>query len=348
MGKRRKNKSRIFSVIIAAAAIFVIAFAGFTVYMNEVDKPVNEADTGLVSVMIPSGTGTGGIAGILEKNGLIKNSIVFKFQSRTKGYDGKYKAGEYSLSPSMSMTEIMQNLVSGNVNTMRFTIPEGYTIKQTKDKLAAEGMVNADIFDQEVRSGQFDYKFLAGAPAGENRLEGYLYPNTYDVYTTSKEHDIIDRMLAQFSKVFKDEYYDRAKEMGLSINEIITVASMIERETMVDSERTKVASVIYNRLDKGQKLQIDATVQYALGEQKKRLYYKDLKIDSPYNTYVIKGLPPGPICSPGEKSIYAALYPEKTDYYFYVLKPELNGEHNFAKTDTEFEKYKRQYINAID
>ncbi|WP_130863694.1 endolytic transglycosylase MltG [Bacilliculturomica massiliensis] len=347
MGRRHRKKKKILPIIVGIAAVFVIAFAGFTVWMNSAAKPVDEGNTEQVSVTIPSGTGTGGIAQILEEKGLISSAAVFKFQSRSKGYDGKYKAGEYSLTASMSMTEIMDALVSGNVNTMRFTIPEGYTVKQTRDKLAAEGLVNGDLFDQEVASGQFDYRFLDGAPSGENRLEGYLYPETYDVFTTANEHDIINRMLAQFDKIFTDEFYSRARERNLSVNEVLTIASMIERETRVDSERAKVASVIYNRLEQGRKLQIDATVQYALGEQKERLLYKDLEIDSPYNTYKIEGLPPGPICSPGVASIKAALYPEDTDYLFYVLKPELNGEHNFAETEKQFQNYKNQYINAI-
>lgn len=348
MGRRRRSKrSKILPIIIAVAAVFVIGFAGFTVYMNSAGKPVDEGNTELVSVVIPSGTGTGGIASILEDNGLISSSTVFKFQSKSKGFDGKYKAGEYALSSGMSMTEIMDTLVSGNVNTVRFTIPEGYTVKQTRDKLANQGLVNAELFDQEMMTGQFDYKFMSGAPAGENRLEGYLYPETYDVFTSAREHDIIDRMLSQFNKVFKEEYYDRAKELNMSLNEVITVASLIERETRADSERAKVASVIYNRLDEGRKLQIDATVQYALGEQKDRLLNSDLKIDSPYNTYQIAGLPPGPICSPGEASIKAALYPEDTNYIYYVLKPDLNGQHNFTHSYDEFLKFKKQYLNAI-
>ena len=132
----------------------------------------------------------------------------------------------------------------------------------------------------------------------------------------------------------------------MDINEVMTIASLIERETMVDSEKAKVASVIYNRLEIGMKLQIDATVQYAMGESKQFLTYKDLEIESPYNTYQIDGLPPGPICSPGEASIKAALYPEDTDYIYYVLSAAKDGTHKFAKTGAEFQKYKQEYKNA--
>lgn len=346
--KRRRKSSRVIPAVTAVCVLAAAAFGGFMLYLDNGGKAVEPGSAAAVNVTIPSGAGTGKIAAILLEKGVIGSETVFKLQSRTKGTDGKYKAGEYALSPGMSMSEIMDVLVAGKVNTMRFTIPEGYTVKQTRDKLAAEGLINGEAFDQEASSGQFDYRFLKDLPPGKNRLEGYLYPETYDVFTTASEKDIINRMLSQFDKVFTDRDYDRAEELELSINQVVTIASMIERETMVDSERAKVASVIYNRLKKGQKLQIDATVQYALGKQKDRLLYKDLEVDSPYNTYKIAGLPPGPICSPGAESIKAALYPDDTDYYYYVLKPELNGEHNFAKTDSEFQKYKNQYIKAIN
>lgn len=184
-------------------------------------------------------------------------------------------------------------------------------------------------------------------PAGANRLEGFLFPETYDVFATSMEHDIINRLLGQFDAVYKDEYYNRATELGYDLNQIITIASLIERETRVDSERAIVASVIYNRLNMGMALQIDATVQYALGEQKDRLSYKDTEIDSPYNTYKVPGLPPGPICSPGEASIKAALYPENTQYVYYVLDAKMDGSHRFSKSYDEFLKNKNAYINAL-
>lgn len=347
MAAKRRNRKKILSFIVVLGVIILAGYMIFAVYLNNGSKALNPDSEEYVSVVIPSGTGTAGIGDILQDNNLIDSINVFRFQSKLKGYDGKFKAGEYRLSQNMSMVDMMKIIVSGNAATMRFTIPEGYDIKKTISKLSSEKLVNVEIFAQEIEIGQFNYKFLKDAPSGPNRLEGYLFPETYEIFTTSDEHDIINRMLEQFDRVFTEEYYQRAEELDMDINEVLTIASLIERETQVDNERAIVSSVIRNRLAAGMPLQIDATVQYALGEQKDRLTYEDLKIDSPYNTYRINGLPPGPICSPGAESIKAALYPADTNYLYYVLKPELNGTHNFAVTYDEFIRYKNQYLNAL-
>ncbi|MBR4074229.1 MAG: endolytic transglycosylase MltG [Firmicutes bacterium] len=348
MSKRRRKKKGnglLIAVIVIIAGI-AIGVGGFSVVMGDADKALDPDSSAMMTVEIPSGSTTTRIGTILVEQGIIDSADSFKLQSKMKGMDGKYKAGEYTLSPAMTMTEIMDILVSGNVNTVRFTIPEGLMVSEVADKLSAEGLINRELFMKEIESGEFNYRFLKDAPSGELRLEGYLYPNTYDVFTTASEHDIIDRLLRQLDTVFTDEMYARADELGMDLNEVMTIASLFERETMVDSERAKVASVIYNRLDIGMKLQIDATVQYALGESKQFLTYKDLEVDSPYNTYQIDGLPPGPICSPGEASIKAALYPEDTDYIYYVLSAAKDGSHKFAKTGSEFLKYKQEYKTA--
>ena len=348
MSKRRRKKkgNGLLIAVISLIILIAIGVGGFSVIMGDADKALDPDSTAMMVVEIPSGSTTTRIGNILVEQGVIDSADSFKLQSKMQGMDGKYKAGEYTLSPAMTMTEIMEILVSGNVNTVRFTIPEGLRVDEVADKLAAEGLINRDLFLKEIESGEFNYKFLKDAPAGKLRLEGYLYPNTYDVFTTASEHDIIDRLLRQLDTVFTDEMYARAEELGMDLNEVMTIASLIERETMVDSERAKVASVIYNRLDIGMKLQIDATVQYALGESKQFLTYADLEVKSPYNTYQIEGLPPGPICSPGEASIKAALYPEDTDYIYYVLSAAKDGSHKFAKTGSEFLRYKQEYKNA--
>lgn len=347
MGKRHnkvKSKTRlIISFVVVVGVLILAAAVIFSLYMGKESSPMDPNNKEAVTVTIPSGTGTGGIAGILEENKLIDNTGVFKLQSKTKGYDGKYKAGEYSLSPSMSMDEIMKVLIAGKADTVRFTIPEGYDIKRTTEKLASEGLINADVFAKEIESGQFDYKFLSDAPAGADRQEGFLFPETYDIYTTANEHDIIDKMLSQFNKVFTDEYYARAKELNMSVRDVITLASIIEREARVPEDRPIIASVFYNRLKIGMPLQSCATVQYILGEQKAVLSIKDTKIESPYNTYLNKGLPPGPIASPGADSIKAALYPADTNYLYFLAKGD--GSHAFSETYEQFLKDKAKYID---
>jgi len=347
MGKRHnrvKNKSRfIISSVVFTGIIILAAATVFSLYLGKENKPVDPGSKESVSVTIPTGMGTGGIADTLKEENLIGNADVFRLQSKLKGFDGKYKAGEYTLSPAMSMEEIMMKLIEGKTNTVRFTIPEGYDIKRTTEKLASEGLINPDVFSKEIESGQFDYKFLEGAPAGPNRLEGFLFPDTYDIYTNANEHDIIDKMLYQFSKVFTDDYYARAKELNMSVNDIITLASIIEREARVPEDRPIIASVFYNRLKIGMPLQSCATVQYILGEQKPVLSISDTKIESPYNTYLNTGLPPGPIASPGADSIKAALYPADTDYLYFLAKGD--GSHAFSSTYEQFLKDKAKYID---
>ncbi len=347
MGKRRnkvKNKRRLFfSTVIFIGIIILGAAMIFSLYMGNESKPADPDNNEMISVAIPSGSGTGEIADILVENDVIDNPMVFKLLSKTKGAEGKYKTGEYSLSSSMSMEDIMKILVSGKSNTIRFTIPEGYDIKRITEKLASEGLINAEVFAKEIESGQYDYPFLADAPAGENRLEGFLFPDTYDIYTTANEHDIINKMLSQFDIVFTREDYARAEELHMSVREIITLASIIEREARIPEDRPIIASVFYNRLKIGMPLQSCATVQYILGEQKAVLSIKDTQTESAYNTYLIAGLPPGPIASPGADSMKAALYPAETDYLYFLAKGD--GSHAFSITYDQFLKDKAKYIN---
>lgn len=345
--KQKKKGGRLWTAAVTCIAVIAAGSLGFSAVMKYEDRAIEPGDFTPVTVTIPSGSGTLGIGRILEENGLIKSANSFRLQSKLKGMDGRYKAGAYTLSPSYTTTQIMNILISGDADTIRFTIPEGLTIAQTMERLSAKGLINNDMFLKEIESGQFDYPFLKDAPSGASRLEGYLYPNTYDVFATASEHDIIDRMLKELNRIFTAQLYDRAEALGKNLNEVMTIASLIERESRVDSERALISSVIYNRLEKGMPLQIDATVQYALGEQKEFLTYQDLEIDSPYNTYKVKGLPPGPICSPGEASIRAALYPENTDYLYYVLSKEKDGSHRFAANYEQFLIYKNEYKQAF-
>jgi UPF0755 protein len=241
------------------------------------------------------------------------------------------------------MEEIMELLLTGKADTLRFTIPEGYDIKRVTAKLAEEGLINQEAFLKEIESGQFDYEFLKDAPAGPDRLEGFLFPETYEIFATANEHDIIDKMLYQFNKVFTAEYYARAEELGMSVREVITLASIIEREARVPEDRPIIASVFYNRLTIDMPLQSCATVQYILGEQKPVLSIKDTQIESPYNTYQNLGLPPGPIASPGADSIKAALYPADTNYLYFLAKGD--GSHAFSSTYEQFLRDKAKYID---
>jgi UPF0755 protein len=242
----------------------------------------------------------------------------------------------------------MSVLVEGeNKEVVKFTVPEGYTSTQTMKVLVDEGLMSEDEFWAEVETGTFDYKFLEGAPAGRARLEGFLYPETYETYRDAGAHAVIDMMLAQFDKLFTQEHYDRAAKLKRSVLEIVTIASLIERETAVEGERVVVSRVIYNRLKEDMPLQIDAAIQFMLPEPKEFLTESDLAIESEYNTYLNKGLPPGPICSPRISSVDAALHPKKGKQLFYVLDPALNGMHRFTENYDEFLVDKQAYQEAI-
>ena len=344
--KRVKKGSRRIVLILLLIVILIAAAGGY--FLMTINRAMSPGSEALVTVEVVSGDTTTDIAEKLEENGAISSEWKFRMKSRLSGNDGKYRAGVYQVGPGMTPDEIMDKMISGDQQQTKLTIPEGYTLEQTAEAAEKAGLCTKEEFLAETQNGEFDYRFMKYTGSGENRLEGFLYPETYLVPEGTSVHSLVDMMLAQFDKIFLSEYYDRAAEMGLTPRDIVTVASMIQRETSVAEEGAKVASVIYNRLEEGMKLQIDATVQYALGEQKARLTYADLKVDSPYNAYQVEGLPAGPICQPHESAIRAALWPEDTDYLFYVLKPDGSGSHNFAVTDEEFGEYREAYISSLE
>ena len=331
-------------ILIAVICVAVIIVAGAVFYITGLGKALDSNDTQTVSVIISSGSSTGQIGQILEEEGIISSADKFKIWSRIKGYDSQYKAGTYTLSPSMDFQEIADIIVSGKVTTVNFTIPEGYTIYQTASAIAAKGLGDYDTLVSLIEAGDFEYDFLKDAQNNKNKLEGYLFPNTYTVDEGMNEEQIIKVMLDQFEKQPYKVYAESGS--SYSLNDIITVASIIERECKVNEERPLVASVIYNRLAKGMPLQMCSTVQYVLGKQKEVLTYADTRIESPYNTYTNTGLPPGPICSPGLAAIKAALNPADTDYLYFVLSEKLDGTSNFSSDYAQFEKDKAAYDKA--
>lgn len=335
-------------IIIAIIAVVILAVGAGFFYLNSLDKAYDPEKKDTKIVTIESGSTTGDIGALLEKEGIIKGATSFKMFSKFKGYDGKYQAGTYGLAPSMKLSEIADAIISGKTQNMSFTIPEGYTIAQIADKLSDEGLIKKKKFLNLIKNGKFEYDFLKEAQSGENHLEGYLYPETYTVELNASEEDIINAMLTQFETVYTKEFSARAKELGYTQNQIMVIASIIERECVVDDERGTVASVIYNRLKEGMPLQMDSTVQYVLGKQKENLSYKDTEIESPYNTYTNTGLPPGPIGAPGIASIKAALYPEKTNYIYFVVDKKLDGSHVFSKDYNKFLKDKDEYYEALE
>jgi len=285
---------------------------------------------------VPPGASLSQIAHQLKQAGLVRNEPAFLWLAWRQGRAGSLRAGHYELSPHLSPQEILNKLAAGEVARRKVTFPEGLTLRQMAERVETAGLGRAARYRTlaEKQAARFGLSFI---PTGQS-LEGYLFPDTYQLPLGSSEEDLIEMQLRQFRKVF--DPLARQYPTALSVHEVVTLASLIEREAKQEAERRLIAGVLTNRLKKGWPLECDATVQYARGEHKARLLYRDLDIASPYNTYRHKGLPPGPIANPGRASLEAALNPAETDYLYYVARPE--GTHVFSRTYAEHQRAKRE------
>lgn len=338
-----KASSPIKIVLITLGVVFsifaVIVGAGGYYLYSQLQPPQPGSDQ-KVKVEIPMGSSAMKIAQILEEQGIIKNSKLFYYYVRFKDETG-FQAGTYELSPGYTINEIIEVLKEGTeAETVRFTIPEGLTVEETAKRLEEQGIVDAQRFLQVVNEGDFsDFAFIneipEDVPGRKYRLEGFLYPETYEVYKGASEEEVIRKMLSQFEKVFKEEWFQTMEELGFSLYEAVTLASIIEREAVLEEERKIISGVFHNRLNANWRLESCATVLYVLGIPKERLTLADLKVESPFNTYLNDGLPPAPIASPRAASIEASLYPEKHDYFFFVARNDGSRGHYFSRTYKE-------------
>lgn len=340
-------------VVVLCVAIWIVFFVARGVYdysyklMSK--KPAEDIVVKTIEVTVPKGATSKQIAALLHDNELINNTYYFLAYAKLSGKGSKFQYGDYTLNTGMTEEEIAEILTTNGAKkeTIKFTIPEGYTIQQIADKLQKEKICKASDFMVAINDVNYDYRFLEDIPDRNIKLQGYLFPSTYEVYKDASAQDIVSIMLKQFDKVFKDEYYTRAEELGMTVDEIVTMASIIEKEVRVDSEREMVAGIIYNRLGDGMKLQMCSTVMYALDKRRERLLYADLEIDSPYNTYLYPDLPVGPIANPGERSLEASLYPTESEYLYFSLRNPETGEHEFNKTLDAHNKVKGKYQNEF-
>lgn len=332
----------IYLVIISLIVVLMISGICYLVWKNNdikndhyKTKKVQNAKE--VEIEIPEGAYLSEIANILYKENLIKYPDKFIEFAMSEGNSNKYKYGVFYLNVNMSYEELSAELqkVGGKKNSVKITIPEGYELRQIIDLCAEKGVGTVEGFKTAILNSTFDYWFLEGIAKSEVYLEGYLFPATYTVSIDSSEEEVLKEMLNKFESIFTDEMKTRCTELKMSTHEIITLASIVEREAANDSERDIVASVFYNRLNSKTYpyLESCATVQYILKERKPVLTNADTNIDNPYNTYKNPGLPPNPIASPGLESINATLYPADTDYLFFVLGND--GTHVFSKTYKE-------------
>lgn len=323
------------SIAVSVATAVGLLILVFVVWLNAALRPVS-SDTTTRLVRIPA-RGTKALTALLQREHLIRSAVAFRLLTKTnlalqKGPGPR--AGYYDLSPSMSAEEILQRLCSGQTARRKVTFPEGYTVRQMAERLQERLQMPAEEVQWAARGAAVERALPFRLPPG--LLEGYLFPTTYTVPVGEKPELVVGEMLATFSETFYKPHRQELAHSGLSLHEVVTLASLVEREARLPAERAVIAGVLLNRLRKGMRLQCDATVQYARGQHKSRLRYRDLKVNSPYNTYLHAGLPPGPICNPGLACLQAALQPARTPYLFYVARR--NGSHLFTRTYAEHQQ----------
>ena len=324
--------------ILAILVIVALGAGSMLSIFSEYTRTTSGEET--VSVNIPVGASEKTIAGILKDAGVIRHEISFRIKMKNSPYRGKLNYGKYMLNKKMVLDDIINELMKASVfdeGDVKLSIPEGFSAEMIASRCEEMGLVTADEFLAELKNGKFDYAFIKDIPNNSDviyKLQGYLFPSTYMFDSDASAHKIIDTLLGEFEK-----QYNLVKNMlhkGISMAEAINRAALIEREAKLDSERTTISGVIQNRLDIDMRLQIDASVVYIITDglyDVERVLYKDLEIDSPYNTYKYKGLPAGPICNPGIKAIIASMTPEEHNYLYYHTDTEKNdGSHIFSET----------------
>jgi len=289
-------------------------------------------------MQISSGMNATEIGNLLENRGFIKSSFMFRLASSLKGTNKSLKAGEYIVNTDMGALQILSKIASGDSVLYRFTVPEGFTLSQIAELWEKEGFGTKPDLMKVSRDSAISEKHKIDASS----LEGYLFPDTYMFPRGISEQEAAEKMLDQFSKELLPLMADGPTDMNYSIHEIVTLASIIEREALLDDEKPIISAVFHNRLKRGRRLESCVTVLYSLGYPRRKLTTKDLRNpSSPYNTYVYKGLPPGPICNPGLESIKAALIPSKDKYLYFVSKND--GTHFFTESYSKFLDAKRRY-----
>ncbi len=321
---------------IITLCILIASFVFFRKLTSFSNSPCESSGTAVKFIVEP-GQNLSEISDNLLDKKLIKSSLFFKILASYKESEKSLKAGEYVLSASNTPLEILSVITRGSVKLHKLTLPEGLTIKETAMRVKDAGFGTMADFIQLARSR----KFAESVGINQATLEGYLYPETYFFPKTASQKEIIKTMVKTFNKAYTPEFRKRTEVLGFSIHQIVTLASIIEKETGAAKERPLISSVFHNRLKKGMRLESDPTVIYGIKNFNGNITRKDLRRWTPYNTYKIKGLPPGPIANPGGKSIEAALYPADTDFIFFVSKNDTT--HKFSRTIREHNRAVRKY-----
>lgn len=317
--------------LVAFSALFHHFFVQFA------DTPADpQAQTEDVSIV--SGMNLTQVAQLLSESGLIRSAFKFRLLARSQNQSGQIQAGDYEFSTDMTPREILEILTLGKVKLNRLTIPEGFSLKQIAAAIETAGLNSAAA----VKKAAADPNVLKQYTIPGTTAEGYLYPETYFFAQKTSAQAMVITMLQRFETVFTDEMEKRANEMGFSRHEVVTLASIVEKETGNAAEYPIIASVFHNRLKKGMRLESDPTVIFGIGDKYDGdITRKHLTTPTPYNTYTIAGIPPGPIASPGKGALDAVLNPADTPYYFFVSKND--GSHHFSKTYAEHSRMVKKY-----
>ncbi|MEG1496899.1 MAG: endolytic transglycosylase MltG [Clostridiales bacterium] len=327
----KKSHKGILIVVLSLFMVLVLAFVGlsYVEYRGILTKDG-------AKVLVPSGATTADIAEILQKNQIIKSKGEFRIIAKIKNIDGAWQMGNHEISAHSSYNDIFKELSTPQTADIKVTVPEGKQVKQIAKIYEKAGICSAADFMAACNMELYNYDFLKDITKRTD-LEGYLFPDTYYFNKNTEPKIIINEMLRNFgNKVYTSTYQNRCEELGYSFDEIITLASIIESEAALKSDRYTISGVFHNRLNNWgaqPKLQSCVTVEYAMGVKKTIISTADTKFDSPYNTYLYPGLPIGPICCPGEMSLNAALYPESNSYYFF--QSDAKGSLHFAETFSE-------------
>lgn len=334
------SKRTFFDVVRFLLLLALVGMIGFGIIMMVNIRPATDDLASLNKVVqVQPGMSAGQIADLLDKEEIITNPFLFRLVVRVKRAEKSLQAGYYLLNPAMGSLEIIDHLRNGAVTTEKVVIPEGFEIKQIAALLEDRGLADKERFIELAQDAELVFGDSIPLDLPIASLEGYLFPDTYRFSLGQTEEEIIVQMVNRLIKVISGEVAELLEESDFTLHEVLTLASIVEREIMVDWERPIVASVYLNRLAINMPLQADPTVRYVMTEDRSRVLYRDLEIESPYNTYRNRGLPPGPIASPGLDSLLAVFNPEETDYFFFVSKRD--GTHQFSRTYDDHLKARR-------
>lgn len=336
--KPKATGARVLIGVLVVGAVLGVAAFGVYEFLSYRPQQAAVAAGQPVHVIIPAGSSTAEIARTLADLGVIDNALMFRLQTRLDEADSKLKAGEYDLATGMPYELVLERLIAGPaIAAVNVTIPEGFTVKQIAERLSAQAGISFDEVYALLASGAGEFApehpYLEGAY--KDSLEGYCFPATYTIKEGSTARDVVEMMLDAFDKNVAQVDLAYAQSRGLDLADVVTIASILEREAQLPEEFPLVSSVIYNRLARPMRLQLCATVMYTMPEGTTSLTNADTQVDTPYNTYMRDGLPVGPISNPGLAALQAAAAPDETDYYYYVLTGA-DGSQTFTRTYDEF------------